>query len=178
MRCFLGLPVTGTLRRQLQGWCGAGATASMRWEMADDWHLTLVFLGHTDSATLDLLAPAVGGICVQSAAIHQPLAGPAPFPHSNSPILALEGEAVAALLTLHERLQQACTEAGLTLARQEQRFRPHVTLTRARTRGTPLPPPAPLQLDANEVVLYSSERPDGEGRRYRPVARWPLAGQR
>src|SRR5690606_22845416 len=170
MRSFLGLPVTGALRQQLQAYCAATPAGLARWEAADDWHLTLVFLGDLDTARQAALAPAVSTLCAALAPVRQPLSEPAPFPAPGSRVLALEGEPVPALLALQQGLLDVCRAQGHPV--DARRFRPHVTL--ARQHAGRVPPMGPAQLEAGEVVLYHSGEADAAGRRYRRAACWPL----
>ncbi len=170
MRSFLGLPVTGALRQQLQQYCAAAPAGLAHWEVAEDWHLTLVFLGDPGAARQAALAPALASLCATLAPIRQPLTGPAPFPVPDSRILALEGETVGPLAVLQAALSRLCQEQGVVL--DERRFRPHVTLARQHTG--PVPPLAPVLLEAGEVVLYHSGNADAAGRRYRRRMSWPL----
>src|SRR5690606_14543575 len=63
MRSFLGLPVTGALRQQLQRYCATAPAGLARWEAVDDWHLTLVFLGELAPAGQAALATAAAARC-------------------------------------------------------------------------------------------------------------------
>ncbi|KAF0809520.1 hypothetical protein A167_01803 [Alcanivorax sp. S71-1-4] len=170
MRSFLGLPVTGALRQQLQLYCAAAPAGLARWEAAEDWHLTLVFLGDPGAARQAALASALASLCARLAPIRQPLTGPIPFPVPGSPVLALEGRPVAPLAVLQTALSSLCRERGMVL--DDRAFRPHVTL--ARQHAGPVPPLAPACLEAGEVVLYHSGDADAAGRRYQRRMSWPL----
>lgn len=174
MRCFLGLPVAAPMRQQLKRWCATAPAADICWEAAEDWHLTVAFLGQAEDTTITALLPAVASACAQAAVIHQPLAAPARFPTEEGPILALEGKPEPALVALRNALAPLCKALGLPWEARTT-FRPHVTLARRYPLESAVPPlPGPLLLAADELLLYRSEPPDAAGQRYRIHARWPL----
>ncbi|MGW2224338.1 RNA 2',3'-cyclic phosphodiesterase [Streptomyces formicae] len=155
----------------------------LRWTGRAGWHFTLAFLGEVPDSTLpDLTAR------LERAAHRTP-----PFP------LALRGGGhfgeralwagaagdVAALRLLAARADAAARKAGLVME-EHRRYRPHLTLARAKgeTDLTPyvdaLAPFDGTAWTVAELTLVRSNLPvsgvPGERPRYEAVGRWPLGG--
>lgn len=103
-------------------------------------HLTLRFLGDTESA----LVPALGATLRTVAAAHGPFAlhtaAPGVFPNARRPRvlwLGLDGE-VARLLALQRATEAALVDCGMP--REDRPFRPHLTV--GRLANSPSPPVA------------------------------------
>lgn len=147
-----------------------------RWVQADGIHLTLRFMGSLDNGQE---AAVRGGLAaIRAAPYEASLGGLGTFGGRRASVvwvsLVAGIEATAALAAACER---ACRAAGLEP--EDRRFRPHVTLARARSRsGEPLPelPPAPElpTWTVDELVLFESRLGGGKPPEYVPLGRYAL----
>lgn len=189
MRLFLAIELSERARGHLstvaQGWRGQWRQRWPRvaWVREENLHVTLKFLGavpETDLAPLcealnQTARPGVIRLFAQSVRC---------FPHNRSPriITAVMTESAPQLEELYVSIEDACAKCGF--GREQRKYRPHVTLGRARV---PLPRPAiPCLLEdagdrwpgpdfeVNEFVLMQSQL-HPHGSRYTPLARFPLA---
>lgn len=141
----------------------------VRWVAPEALHLTLRFLGDTDSALLAGIDAAMRTAAGGAGAIELRLAGLGAFPSLQRPQVLWAGVAgaTAALEQLAARIEQALRAAGLP---GEQRpFRAHLTLGRVR-RAAPAaalaqlaaairthPPLAEVAWPIERIVLLRSE---------------------
>jgi 2'-5' RNA ligase len=131
-RCFVAVPLTDTLRAELasavSGWRADPSLDGLRWGMPEQWHVTLAFLGSVAASDV----PAIIGTVADVARTHDLAAlrtgGLGAFPSRGRARVVWYGVAdpAGALRSLALALHRALgIEAG-------DRFRPHVTLARAR----------------------------------------------
>ncbi len=150
--------------------------AGLRWTTRAQWHVTLQFLGRVDD--VDSLGTAVAESVLALGAFPVRLGGGGAFPKpAGATLLWLGLEHGADAL---EPLATAITgaTARLGFAADDRRFRPHVTLARARARRDLRPlvdaigdAPAGPEWSVREVVLFESDtRPDGA--RYTAINRF------
>lgn len=178
-RLFVALRPPPEIRRQLAG-IMAGVPGA-RWQDDDQLHLTLRFIGAVDRPLGEDIAAALAGIHAPVPQVS--LAGVGRFEHRGRTDTLWAGLAPTdALHHLHRKVEQACARAGL--APDRRAYAPHVTLARlARSHG--LAPEIDGWLAAHaglasqpftmaHLLLYESHL-GGEGARYEPIARWPLA---
>jgi RNA 2',3'-cyclic 3'-phosphodiesterase len=146
----------------------------VKWVAPATIHLTLHFLGETDTALLPRLDAALGAALSGHSRLTLGLDGIGAFPHLRRPNVVwagIGGETAA--------LQRAQAAAGTALAslglpHETRAFRAHLTLGRARRDAAPaalerlgaairaLPALAALLWDVERVVLFRSElRPAG-----------------
>ena len=154
------------------------ADASLRWTLADSWHLTCAFLPSVPDAEVDGFAEALADILAGFDAFDIGLEGSGAFPNPDRAKVLWLGVARGAeeLGRLASRCHAAATRSGLTV--DGARFRPHLTL--ARANGVPvirwlrvLEALPPVSWQARELQLIrSSALPGGAG--YRTVARFAL----
>lgn len=179
-RCFVGVPIGERLRDALAAatsvWAEAAREADLRWTDPAGWHVTLAFLG-------DLEVPRVQAVADR---LPELVGEPEPMTLEPDELVAWPREHEARMAWCRFRGDPALGElhtrvAGGLGVRDRRRFRPHVTLARARGgRMLALPRPASLdrlELPASpvaEVVLYRSQ-PGEHGSTYTPIARvaWP-----
>jgi 2'-5' RNA ligase len=107
----------------------------VKWVRAENLHVTLKFLGETQSAKLGPLQNALSA--VRSAdPVNLEFRGLGFFPHEKRPRVFWAGmEASANLKTLAEEIDQATHPLGFPL--EERPFTPHLTLARFQPPGIP-----------------------------------------
>jgi RNA 2',3'-cyclic 3'-phosphodiesterase len=144
------------------------ARPGVRWTTADQWHVTLRFLGEISDAEVGLMKGALDDLSasVRSGPVVA-VAGPA-LTRLGSTILCLP---VSGLDELAGHVTALTAETGEPVG--ERPFRGHLTLARAR-RGVDPRPPAAVPLSASwpvgEVTLVASVlRP--QGARYEILSR-------
>jgi 2'-5' RNA ligase len=154
-RCFVAVPLPGSLRDELRTWVAATRAAQdleadWRWTEPDGWHLTLAFLGATPaeavSAILERLARGLAG----RAGFSVPAGGLGAFPSRNRARVLWYG-----IQDRDGRLAELATMVrAATGTDDEARFRPHVTLARARDRHGTMVPALPIEtLPVGEVPV-------------------------
>jgi 2'-5' RNA ligase len=181
-RCFVAVPAGPALRAAMAS-CARdlrardGADDVWRWTDAEAWHVTLAFLGATPPAAVPRLAAALERV----GSAHEPFARPAgglgAFPSRRRARVLWYG--VADRDGRLRRLAGAVRAAvGLP---EDDRFRGHLTLARARERfGTQANALAGTscsasRLDVDRLVLYRSHLGRGAAR-YEALATVRLQG--
>ena len=136
VRLFIGLKLPGTYRQSitpLLTGLHSLTDASMNWSKPDTWHLTLKFLGDTDEARIPAIRDALSDI--EFPAFTMQAGGAGAFPNERQPRVIWLGL---------EQGAEACTKLvaafedgldGFGVAREQKRFRPHLTLGRVRKPG-------------------------------------------
>jgi 2'-5' RNA ligase len=184
VRLFLAgaLPESLTVRLAKQLEPVRVATPQARWVPAKSLHLTLVFLGEVDAATVPDLASAFAALAHRHSPMALRIAGPNTFGPPRRPrvlVADLAGE-VAALGALCD---DAIREARQWVALETDRpFHPHVTLARARSAGgdpllgrckTALAESLSGEFVLERLTLFRSETLPG-GASHTPLAAWLL----
>ena len=130
-RLFVALPMPDEVADQLDRLC-VGLPA-VRWTEAQQFHLTLRFIGEVEQGTFYEIGSALAG--VSHPPIELRLKGLGQFPPRGAPQTLWAGlEDPDALATLKRRIERALESVGLVPERRK--FTPHVTLGRFRA-----PPP-------------------------------------
>lgn len=180
MRLFVALALPEDVRFQLSLLCAG--LPGVRWVPAENFHVSLRFIGEVDGgAARDIDATLAG--------IHAPrfqlaLAGVGYFGNGANVRVVWAGvERSAALQHLHDKVESAVVRAGQPPDRQK--YSPHVTLARVKTA----PPTAKLQdyiasynlfrtppLEITHFTLYESFT-TSEGSIYRAVHSYELSRQ-
>lgn len=148
-----------------------------RWQIDDQLHLTLRFIGEVDHHRAEDIAAALGAL--HTPAIMARIAGVDLFEHHGRPHMIWAGvEPHDAIAALHRKVDQLLTRVGV--APETRAFVPHVTMARLNRGSGPVAPFLALHSDLasapftfDHVTLYESEMGHG-GSRYHPVARYPL----
>ena len=162
------------------------ADVPAKWAATDTLHLTLHFLGETDTAIVARLKPALQAAVAEYPQIGLCLDGIGAFPNARRPGVVWAG--VGGDLSALGRLQSALGAAleALGLPREQRPFRPHLTLGRVRREAGPAQierlgeailaqaPPAPLAWQIERVVLFRSQL-EPAGPVYTAVYDWRLA---
>jgi RNA 2',3'-cyclic 3'-phosphodiesterase len=178
VRCFVALPVPAHVRALV-----AAATAPARersgdltWTRPEGWHVTLAFLGNVDADRVDAVGHVVAGITAGTAPIACELGEVGRFGH-RALWLGIDDDPAGAIARLGEDLQAALAAADIQVERRE--VRPHLTVARAKRRGTDLASateavaPVGAGWEADAVELVRSELGDGPAR-YTAIGSWHL----
>lgn len=155
----------------------------VRWQDADNLHVTLRFVGEVDGAQAEDLALALSSVRAPPFALQ--IAGVGNFaksrrgekrPHALWAALAES----AALEALRQKVERACERAGLP--REERRFIPHITLARLGSASGDLAGwlSAHARLASEpwtveSFALFESHL-TGHGSEYEELVRYPLTG--
>ena len=148
-----------------------------RWQVDEQLHLTLRFIGEVDRHRAEDIAAALGAL--HAPAVVARVVGVSLFERHGRPHMVWAGvEPLAPLAALHRKVDQLLARVGV--APETRAFTPHITLARLNRGSGAVAPFLALQSDlASEVctfghvTLYDSEMGHG-GSRYHPVARYPL----
>ena len=161
-RLFIGIPLTDEVRernvstiRKLDD-----VLEGVRWVLPENLHVTLKFLGDCESSMLGGLKNAI-----EQASAYLPLeltiGGVGGFPSQGSARIIWVGaaEKTGALQSVFETVERGVKKCGID--KERRRYRPHVTIGRARRSSVALPNDAsglyqegPMAVD--ELLLYSS----------------------
>ena len=170
MRLFIGIPLPPDIRRAVWGVKTAleAHGARGRFVPAENYHITLHFLGETEA--LGDAAEAVRGAARDIRPFLARLGGYGAFggdgAHTGYVTVSCEG---GELQRLYESLSAALWERGLAGSRAK--FTPHITLGRMITGDAAFAAGARLPaFTAGEVILFESRFIDG-GMRYTAVHR-------
>lgn len=166
-RLFFALPVAQAQRQALAQWRRGLGLRQGKPVPADNFHVTLLFLGDVDTAQVPAICASVDRLVRPGAVVRLPLDRLQAWPRAKALVLAPQ-QAPAALLQLVYALQQALLAQGVVPGRE---YRPHLTLARDFTGPPPEAATAPeMLLVARHFTLYESRKG-----RYWPLAEWPLA---
>ena len=157
----------------------ADLPVTARWTPADNYHITLRFIGEVDDEQADSIERAL-------AAVHPPSfqvtpSGLGVLPSRRTPrVLAVRIEPAESLRTLYEALQNALAAADVPP--EERAFRPHITLARLRdvraerlyTALKEWDGPSLSPFSADEYLLYDSTL-TSDGAVHTIRSRFPLA---
>jgi len=131
MRLFVALDLPQAVKKQLALLC-CGLPGG-RWELTEQLHLTLRFIGEADGGMQREIGEALATVRCQAFSLQ--LKGIGFFPPRQEPQVLWAGlEKSEPLLHLHRQIEAALKRIGV--APEGRKFSPHVTL--ARLRGTPV----------------------------------------
>jgi 2'-5' RNA ligase len=167
-RLFFALPCAPAQRRAIAQWRHALELRSGRPVPADNFHLTLMFLGAIAVTQIPAICAAAARVRTPGGPLRVPLDQLDVWPRPGVLCLA-PAHAPLALRQFVYALQQALLPLGLLEAPRE--FRPHLTLM--RDFREPLPEscsPPNFHLLAEHFSLFESHQG-----RYRSLADWPLS---
>ncbi|MBN1885195.1 MAG: RNA 2',3'-cyclic phosphodiesterase [Candidatus Krumholzibacteriota bacterium] len=184
MRLFFAVPVPADVRRLVAAAVRAcpAEDRPWRWIAADNFHLTLKFLGETDDGRVDLLVDAAaravagaGPFSVRYGAFHA-------FPSLARPrVLVYEvAEGAETLGLLANRIDEAVEPLGFE--RERRPFRAHLTVARVRRQPSPetiaalgrMPGLPPAAAHAVDRALLMQSRLGRGGAVYEEIASLPL----
>lgn len=166
-RLFFALTCPAEQRSAISQWRRQLQRRSGRPVAAENFHLTLAFLGAVPVSQIAAICAAVDLLQAKGNALTVFLDALDVWPRSNALVLWPQ-DPPPALGQLVYALEQALLPFGLLLASRE--FRAHLTLSREYKGSAPeaMTPPE-FVLKADHFVLYESHKG-----RYRELARWPL----
>jgi 2'-5' RNA ligase len=167
-RLFFALPCAPAQRRAIAQWRRALELRSGRPVPAENFHLTLIFLGAIAVTQIPAICAAAASVPTPSEPLRVALDHLDVWHRTGILLLAPAHEALA-LRQFVYALQQALLPLGLLEAPRE--FRPHLTLM--RDFREPLPEssnPPNFHLRADHFSLFESHKG-----RYRSLVDWPLA---
>ncbi|WP_095149189.1 RNA 2',3'-cyclic phosphodiesterase [Pseudomonas sp. Irchel s3a18] len=168
-RLFFALPCALAQRRAIAQWRSALGQSLGRPVPAENFHLTLMFLGAVPVRQIPAICSAAAAVRPPGEPLRVALDRLDVWRRAGILLLAPE-QASRPLLELVYALQQAMLPLGLEDAPRE--FRPHLTLMRDYRASVPESATAPdFQLSARHFVLFESHKG-----RYRALAQWPLEG--
>ncbi|MEV0124361.1 RNA 2',3'-cyclic phosphodiesterase [Streptomyces sp. NPDC050703] len=184
-RVFIALAPPDEAKQELVGELGPAYAAHprMRWNRVEDWHITLAFLGAVPVDVIPLLRPPLADLAATRPPLTLALRGGG---HFDERVLwaGIAGE-LDALHELAADVRATVTECGVALP--DRRFRPHLTLARAR-RDTPscatraatgLADFSGRPWQTRHLHLVAGPVGHGPGPiRYRDVAAWAFGGVR
>ena len=156
--------------------------ADVRWVRPEHLHLTLKFLGDVDLRDIPDVCNAVAQAAASVPPFNLRIAGAGAFPSLDRPRTVWLGadEGVEEMQALHDQIDTAL--AGLGYRAEQRRFRPHLTIGRARSADRALADALEKNaeyvagvIDVDEVVTFSSEL-ERSGPIHEPLASAPLGG--
>ncbi|MFK3774253.1 RNA 2',3'-cyclic phosphodiesterase [Pseudomonas sp. NPDC089406] len=166
-RLFFALPVGEAQRRELARWRRGLGLRSGKPVPADNFHVTLLFLGDVDAGQVPAICAAVERLERPAAPLRLLLDRLQVWPRPGALLLAPE-QTPPALLQLVYGLQQALLPLRVQVGSRE--YRPHLTLSRDYRGQPPEAGEAPeFFLSARHFTLYESRK--GQ---YWPLAEWAL----
>jgi 2'-5' RNA ligase len=174
MRLFFGTALPRALSRTLEERSAAFIGASgWRTAVPDNWHVTVLFLGERGADDLGLLKDRAAALARTTAPFTLLGGRLETMPTGIPTMLWVRFAACKAFSAAHEDLRRAL---GVPPS-PHQPVVPHITLTRSRGRPTALTngPLVVPELVVNELTLFHSVAGE-KGRRYVPMATWPLTG--
>ena len=169
-RCFVAVPIDDVLRHDLriaaESWGAHSDLAGLRWTDADAWHVTLAFLGPTESETVPALIERLAVVADAHELSSSTTRGLGAFPGAARARVAWYG-----IEDPEARLARLAADVAAALGLDaSRRLRPHVTLARARRQPVDLRPwlssaSAPEgTLKTDEIQLMRSHTGTGPAR--------------
>jgi len=164
-RAFVGIEIPHAIGQRLT--LLRGNLPGARWIDAEDYHLTLRYLGDCDSPTLDEICKALDTI--DADAFEMQLSGIGTFGHEKTRSIWIGVANNPALTQLRAAVDSAVRQTGLDL--DGRKFTPHITLARL-SREKPqavaealsaMGNPVIAPITVNRFVLYTSGRSRGGG---------------
>jgi RNA 2',3'-cyclic 3'-phosphodiesterase len=134
-RLFVAIHVPEAVKeslREMQKELASVTANTVRWSSPEQLHLTLLFLGHVESAALPNLKPAFETVCQEGSAMRFNVKGLGCFPNPRRPRVVwagLEGDVEklkAFQRKIHDSLTHWCQKE------EDREYRPHLTLGRVR----------------------------------------------
>jgi RNA 2',3'-cyclic 3'-phosphodiesterase len=162
------------------------AKPELRWTGQEDWHLTLAFLGEVSETVLPELATRLQRAAWRHQAQQLAVRGGGAFPRpARANVLWAGIDAGPGLAPLAASVAAAARRAGAPPPDEDRRFRPHLTLARARhhpadvrTLTEVLASYAGRAWTAEEIRLIRSNlaarSPESRSSRYEELGSWPL----
>ena len=195
MRLFVGIDIDEQIRARIEEFSQRMRkfAPDTRWAKPETFHVTLKFLGETPAPDAERVKQALAG--VECAPIEITFEGAGFFPNGRSARVFWIGLKADETLPQLARDVDAAT-AQLGFPREQNAYKPHLTLARAGSSGNPhqkpksqhakfvvlwreiekMPPPTFGTMTAREFHLYESKLSPA-GARYSKIARFDLRGR-
>jgi 2'-5' RNA ligase len=171
MRLFVGLDLPESIKAALLA--SMGGVANARWQTAEQFHLTLRFIGEVDRHQAADIAAALGRVNVRPFVAE--LGDPGLFDHRGRADSLWVGVRPADRRAARARAVKAAL-AGVGIAPEPRAFVPHITVARGRTMlgvtGWPQAPIPRLNWPVSGFALWDSHL-GRDGSDYTVLARWP-----
>ena len=137
LRTFIALPLPPIWIQQLAATIhelGEVLPSGVRWVSPGGIHLTLKFLGETDSRLVSRIIDALAESFAEASSPTLVLSALGTFPTGRNPRVIWAGVSggVEGLADLHQRAEQSVNDLGWSI--DTRPFRPHLTLGRVRDR--------------------------------------------
>jgi 2'-5' RNA ligase len=153
-RIFTAIPLTDDVREHVAGVERELSTAldGVRWVTAENLHVTLRFMGECTAGKAEELQ-----IWMRKAALHLPsnlvVGGVGGFPSQASARVIWVGakDTTSDIEKVYNILDKGAEKCGF--GREGRKYRPHITLGRARRKPVRLPPELVERFAAEEVAL-------------------------
>jgi 2'-5' RNA ligase len=178
VRAFVALDIDAGARRRLAAALEElhPRLGGVKWVRPEGIHLTLRFLGDSETDVLESLLPSLAAAATRCPATTAALTGFGLFPPRGAPRVLWVGLGLDARVGL---LQAACEAAAVRhgFAPERRRFAAHLTVGRWRERA-PRPELPEAELGSTRLdtlLLLRSELRRG-GAVYTPLASFPLSG--
>lgn len=165
-RLFFALDCANEQRRAIAKWRSALGLRTGRPVPADNFHVTLMFLGQVDSAQVANICAGASQLGGRGDALRMVLDKLDVWRRAGVLVLMAE-QAPQQLLRLVYALEQAMLPYSAKRGAKE--YRPHLTLMRDYRGDVPETPAPEFHLRADRFVLYESSKG-----RYRELAAWAL----
>lgn len=171
MRVFLAIPVQPSDCQRIRAFIQPIVDqqgGQITWNLPDNWHITMRFLGEVSANKIAAISQAVDKISHATQSFKYIIKKIAGFPEDNSRLLALHLVPNETLRLLFRQLDDAIDALGL--GKEERSFAPHITLGKFQGpdhTGESIPI-ADCSLSANQLILYESQ-PSSEGSQYTPL---------
>lgn len=170
MRLFFGLSLPPEIREAAAS-CAKSAVETIpgRYAPAENYHITLAFLGEVPEDRLEHARAVLQNVLCRFSAPRITLGAPDHFGRAQNGILILRAASCPPLEPLHDALIAALKAAGLPA--DPGPFAPHITLARHAdvTGGLPTAP-APLSFSPDRAHVFLSARNEQNALAYTPIA--------
>ena len=177
MRLFFGLSLPGPARSAVAAFAAQAQSAVPgRYVSADNYHVTLAFLGEVPPERLPDARDVLARCAAAFPAPVLTLCGFDHFGRRENAILILRVRSEPPLEPLHNRLVRALAQADLPA--DPGPFSPHITLARHAALPDALPACLPVSFTATQAHVFLSARDTAGVLRYTPLETVPFARAR
>ena len=162
VRCFIAVEISPAQQEDLWHQCRDWHRRydGLRWGTAQNYHLTLAFLGTQPKAVLAELSQRLHHVLEDMAPITLRISQLELFPARRPHVVAARITPSSNLTRLYQQVNAACRECGIEQSHPGRSFHPHITVARFRAQSF-CDKPSSLALDlsliSDSVVLFSSE---------------------
>lgn len=171
IRTFIALPAPASVQQSIVETQSKlqDAQVQVKWDTAEQFHITLKFLGDVETTTIEPLAQALQRSLEQFHQFEVTYQGVGAFPEIVHPKIVWIGiQSNPILSSMQQAVEHVCFELGFP--KETRAFHPHVTLGRVKgtknlhrlTDAIKTSTFDPLQVHCQEILLMKSDlHPDG-----------------